>query len=94
MELNEGAHEMQGFGVNSVNCNTTECGAVDALPNGFVKWADIKEEEQLKGGRVRWANVKSVERSIEKSTRSYGKVAASPIIILHIVVKLVCSWWC
>jgi len=73
VEQKEGAKEMQGCVSNAVGCDNVQCEAVGALPEGFVKWADIQEDELLEGGRVRWANVKSVERSIEKSTRSYGK---------------------
>lgn len=47
------------------------------LPSGFVRWKDVQEQEQLFGGLVRWAKVKSVQRSIEKCTRSYGKVSTN-----------------
>jgi hypothetical protein len=41
---------------------------------GFVQWLDVMRMDLQKGGQVRWAQTKSVQRSIEKSTRSYGKV--------------------
>jgi len=44
-----------------------------SIPDGYVRWEDVKEEEMQVGGKVRWAKVKAVQRSIEKSTRSYGK---------------------
>ena len=40
----------------------------------FVRWIDVQEVELQSGGQVRWAGIKSVQRAIEKSTRSYGKV--------------------
>jgi hypothetical protein len=43
-------------------------------PAGFVRWLDVVKKERQVGGQVRWAKVKSVQRSIEKMTRSYGKV--------------------
>jgi hypothetical protein len=52
-----------------------------SLPAGFVRWEKVREEEMLVGGRVRWARVKSVQRSIEKSTRSYGKVKKAAAFI-------------
>jgi hypothetical protein len=63
---------------NQVSSTDNGCcdsgGAVNALPAGFVRWKDVSEQEQLVGGQVQWAKVKSVQRSIEKSMRSYGKV--------------------
>ncbi len=52
------------------------CGAEENynMPVGFVQWSDVLEKELYVGGQVSWAKVKSVQRSIEKSTRSYGKV--------------------
>jgi hypothetical protein len=44
------------------------------MPKGYVQWSDVLEKEVYVGGQVSWAKVKSVQRSIEKSTRSYGKV--------------------
>ncbi len=44
------------------------------LPAGFVRWRDVQEAELGAGGRVRWGKVKSVQRAIEKATRSYRKV--------------------
>jgi hypothetical protein len=44
------------------------------IPKGFVLWSDVLEKELYVGGQVSWAKIKSVQRSIEKSTRSYGKV--------------------
>ncbi len=51
-----------------------------SIPDGYVRWDDVKEEEMRIGGKVRWAKVKAVQRSIEKSTRSYGKVSLTILI--------------
>ena len=63
---------------NEVTAADNECcdseREVNALPAGFVRWRDVSEQEQLVGGQVQWAKLKSVQRSIEKSMRSYGKV--------------------
>ena len=52
----------------------------DHLTAGFVRWLDVVERELQIGGQVRWAKVKSVQRSIEKSTRS-GKVLCWPVYV-------------
>ena len=41
---------------------------------GFVAWNTAREHELRQGGRVKWGPVKSVQRSLEKSTRSFGQV--------------------
>jgi hypothetical protein len=53
---------------------------VNALPAGFVRWKDVWKLEQRVGGQVQWAKVKSVQRSIEKSQRSYGKVCTEELV--------------
>ena len=45
------------------------------LPSEYVRWEAIRDKELQCGGLVKWGNIKSVQRSLEKSTRSYGKVA-------------------
>jgi hypothetical protein len=50
------------------------------IPSGFIHWRDVQEIEQVAGGQVQWAKVKSVQRSIEKSTRSYGKVCSCVLV--------------
>ena len=44
------------------------------LPPGFARWADVMDQELQGGGLVKWGGLKSVQRALEKSTRSYGKV--------------------
>jgi hypothetical protein len=41
---------------------------------GYVLWENVLEKEHHIGRQVSWAKIKTVKRSIEKSTRSYGKV--------------------
>ncbi len=59
---------------NQGSAETVMCHA-GSIPHGYVLWEDVKEEEIQVGGKVKWAKVKAVKRSIEKSTRSYGKVS-------------------
>ena len=51
--------------------------ALAPLTQGYVRWNEVKDEEALNGSTVKWGIIKSVQRSIEKSTRSYGKVNTS-----------------
>ena len=48
--------------------------AAEPASQGFLLWEDVRDEELRIGGCVRWARIKSAKRSIEKATRSYGKV--------------------
>ena len=43
-------------------------------PPGFVAWEAVRQQGSMLSGQVRWCSLKSVQRSLEKSTRSYGKV--------------------
>jgi hypothetical protein len=61
----------RGTDANHSNYDSVEDGDCYA---GFVRWLDVVDKELHTGGQVHWAKVKSVQRSIEKSTRSYGKV--------------------
>jgi hypothetical protein len=51
--------------------------AIQPLTPGYVRWNEVKEEEVVNGSIVKWGAIKSVQRSIEKSTRSYGKVSTN-----------------
>ena len=53
---------------------------INTLPAGFVRWKDVWKLEQQVGGQVQWAKVNSVQRSIEKSQRSYGKVCTEELV--------------
>jgi hypothetical protein len=64
---NEGAEANDGMAITQRGCLLPECG-------GFVLWEHVMKRELLRGGEINWAKVKTVKRSIEKSTRSYGKV--------------------
>ena len=55
--------------------NPVESYPVGTLPPGYVRWVEVRETELHQGGKVKWCKIKSVQRSIEKSTRSYGKVS-------------------
>ena len=44
------------------------------LPSGFARWTDVAKAGRGAWDLVRWAKVKSVQRAIEKATRSYKKV--------------------
>jgi hypothetical protein len=61
------------------------------LPPGFVRWMDVKEQEQSVGGQVQWAKVKSVQRSIEKTTRSYGKVCLCYFCLYNCNAGVACA---
>ena len=52
----------------------------ELCPAGFVRWRDVAGKELQVQGQVRWAKIKSVQRSIEKSTRSYSKVYLSQLV--------------
>ncbi len=51
--------------------------ALQPLTSGYVRWNEVKEEQAVNGPIVKWGGIKSVQRSIEKSSRSYGKVSKS-----------------
>ena len=61
-------------------------GSPDQLPVGYVRWNDVKEEEGMLGSVVKWGTIKSVKRSIEKSTRSYGKVCPQTHCAYHMLL--------
>ena len=44
------------------------------IPEGYVRWTDVQEAGTMGSEKVKWCKIKSIQRSIEKSTRSYGKV--------------------
>ena len=56
-----------------------------ALPVGYVRWNDVKGDETLRTSIVKWGNIKSVKRSIEKSTRSYGKASSYVLCLLKLI---------
>jgi hypothetical protein len=45
------------------------------LPPEYARWKAIREKELRDGGTVKWGSIKSVQRALEKSTRSYGAVS-------------------
>ena len=46
----------------------------ETLPPGLVAWEAVRDQELMLTGQVKWCSLKSVQRSLEKSTRSYSKV--------------------
>jgi hypothetical protein len=44
------------------------------LPPGYVRWKEAKMEGQLWENAINWGSIKSVQRALEKCTRSYNKV--------------------
>lgn len=51
-----------------------ETGEDTPLPPGYVRWKDARAEELQSGNIIKWGSIKSVQRALEKSTRSYNKV--------------------
>ena len=76
-------NEKEGPDANSDGVTISQRDCLPPGSSGFVLWADMLEQGLHIGGQVSWAKVKSVKRSIEKSTRSYGKVA-------HFLTELSC----
>ena len=72
-------HSQQGATVSntasSVNSAIDHSIQLPQLPAGYVRWEVVREQEIQHGGLVKWGKIKSVQRALEKSTRSYGKVA-------------------
>ena len=75
-----GCFSVNWYGSDSAEAATSS----EALPKGFLRWEDAERMEAQFQGNIRWARVKSVQRSIEKATRSYGKVCVDGISYMHI----------
>jgi hypothetical protein len=61
-------------------------------PGSFVLWEQVRDQELLQPGRIKWCSVKSVQRSLEKSTRSYGKVCGLTALSPHFLAPLFGSY--
>ena len=80
---------------NDENCKASKVSAIPSVQDGstepppvqprsfHVRWEDVREEEAQGKELIKWGSIKSVQRALEKSTRSYGKVPSRLIIAVY-----------